>query len=220
MSLTRRHIVSRHRWPWPTALALTALAAACAHDAPPPREPLPAAGETAAGDRDEGVESAGGVEQVSTGAATDGGTATIPASTEPGTATDREAVLEDIREALFLYIMDNNASGAQQSAKFYCLSIEGDADPSAELLDRFTDHRPPVLAASSCSASPRGVTTRGVTGTGLMFNISSIVLDRPDHATANGGYFEAGLSASGNTYELELQSDGWHVVSNQMNWIS
>jgi hypothetical protein len=151
---------------------------------------------------------------------TDGGSATSSTSAEPGQATDREAVLEDIREVLFIYMMGNNASGAQQNAKFYCLSVEGDADPSAELLDRSAGHRPPVLAASSCSPSPQGVTTRGVTGTGLIFRISSIVLDRPDHATADGGYFEAGLSASGNTYELELQSDGWHVVSNQMNWIS
>jgi hypothetical protein len=36
-----------------------------------------------------------------------------------------------------------------------------------------------------------------------------------------GGYFEAGLSASGNTYTLGRQRDGsWLVTSDQMQWIS
>ena len=42
-----------------------------------------------------------------------------------------------------------------------------------------------------------------------------------DKATVTGGYYEAGLSASGNVYSVERQRDGsWRVTEDQMPWIS
>ena len=41
-----------------------------------------------------------------------------------------------------------------------------------------------------------------------------------DHATVNGGYFEAGLSASGNVYTVERLKGVWTVVKDEMTWIS
>jgi hypothetical protein len=110
-------------------------------------------------------------------------------------------------------------SGAQQGAAFYCLNTE-DGDPSDALLARFAGHRPVTLKMSSCNESAQGVTARGFTGLGLVIRISSITLEGFDRATAEGGYFEAGLSSSGNVYELERRSDGWHVISDRMMWIS
>jgi hypothetical protein len=41
-----------------------------------------------------------------------------------------------------------------------------------------------------------------------------------DEAVVEGGYYEAGLSSSGNTYHLKMVSGVWRVVQNQLNWIS
>ena len=134
-----------------------------------------------------------------------------------------EASDDDIREAVFRHLFDHNASGQQRAAKVFCLQIEGKADPSPELLRRFEGNEPRVKKASRCSFShgPAGGGVQDETGaSGLIFRVDSIQHTGPDAAVVEGGYFEAGLSASGNLYELARESGRWVVKKDTMQWIS
>jgi hypothetical protein len=57
-------------------------------------------------------------------------------------------------------------------------------------------------------------------GTGLIFSVTSVTWLDDDTAEATGGYYEAGLSASGNTYLLKRDHGHWKVTRDVMNWIS
>ena len=54
----------------------------------------------------------------------------------------------EIREAVFRYQFEHNASGQQQTAKVYFLSFGKDQEPSDEFIARFKDHKPPVKKRS------------------------------------------------------------------------
>jgi hypothetical protein len=130
---------------------------------------------------------------------------------------------DDVREAVFRHLFEHNASGLQRRAKVFCLQIEGKADPSPELLRRFEGNEPRVKKASLCAFShgPAGGRVQDETGApGLIFRVDSIQRTGRDSAVVEGGYFEAGLSASGNTYELSRESGRWVVTKDTMRWIS
>lgn len=130
---------------------------------------------------------------------------------------------DDIREAVFRHLFEHNVSGLQGAARAFCLQIEGEADPSPELLRRFEGNEPRVKKASLCSTGhgPRGGRVQDELGApGLIFRVDSIQRTGPDSAVVEGGYYEAGLSASGNLYELARESGRWVVKKDTMRWIS
>jgi hypothetical protein len=143
--------------------------------------------------------------------------------TEPPRFETAEADDDDLREAVLRHLFEHNASGQQRSARVFCLQIEGRSDPSPELLRRFDGNDPPVKRGSLCTY-PRGSARGGVedeTGApGLIFRIDSIEHTGPDSAVVEGGYFEAGLSASGNIYDVARESGRWVVKRDTMQWIS
>ena len=150
-----------------------------------------------------------------------------PPPTVPAVPPPRAEVVsandDDVREAVFRYIFDHNASGQQKAAQVYCLQIEGQLDPSPELLSRFVGNQPPVKKASLCAFKPghgKGGVQDDAGTKGLIFRVDSIQHPGPDTALVEGGYFEAGLSASGNVYELVKEGDRWVVKQDTMMWIS
>jgi hypothetical protein len=128
---------------------------------------------------------------------------------------------DDVREAVFRHMFGSNASGQGTSAGVYCIEVEGQADPTTGFLARMKDVRPIVKGASQCDASAEhGVIDRSTHAHGLIFRIETVKFKDGHHATATGGYYEAGLSASGNVYTLELRKTKWVVTKDQMMWIS
>ena len=134
---------------------------------------------------------------------------------------------EDIREAVFRYQFTHNESGLQQSANFYCLSLgevtaKANVDPSDELMRRFRGHQPPVEKTSQCAADiSKGVTDRATSQRfGLIFRVTSIQWVSDTKVEALGGYYEGGLSASGNVYRVVKENDQWIVKEDKMKWIS
>jgi hypothetical protein len=70
-----------------------------------------------------------------------------------GVDSDRSAEEDNIREAVFRYLFDHNASAQQHKAHAYCLAImHGDrkVDPSDKFIERFARQRPRVRKASAC----------------------------------------------------------------------
>ena len=146
------------------------------------------------------------------------------ASTQPVSTTQptpRAADRLDVLEAVFRHQFNKNASGGQRNVEYFFLSLDGRADPPPELLARFKDQKPIVLPLSMATASPApGVKHKDLGGRGLIFRITSIAWLDQDTAEVEGGYYEAGLSASGNTYRVKRANGAWKVIDDRMNWIS
>ncbi len=148
----------------------------------------------------------------------------------PTTPSDLEEP-DQVREAVYRYQFLHNESVQQQSAQMYFLSamvhapppssaVWAHADPSPALMARFDGHQPPVRPWSRCSASVYGVVDTLTGEHGLLFNVNSITVFEGDSATAGGGYFEGGSSASGNTYYLRRIGGSWIVIYDVLHWIS
>jgi hypothetical protein len=143
------------------------------------------------------------------------------AAPQPAGGNDEDA----IRLAVFRYLVDHNASGGQTGVPFVCLEInqhDQARDPSPFIMTAMSKSRPRAVPGSACESSASGVFLKGdhAKGRGLVFRTEEVKIDG-DKATVTGGYFEAGLSASGNIYTVERQRDGsWLVTSDQMQWIS
>lgn len=114
----------------------------------------------------------------------------------------------NICEAVFRYQFQHNASGQQEGAKAYFIELFGN-DPSDAYLKRFADVVPPVK---------RGSLFRK--GHGLAFSIYDLKMVGNDDAEVGGGYYEAELSASGNTYFLKRKEGKWVCERNVRHWIS
>jgi hypothetical protein len=141
-----------------------------------------------------------------------------------GLAADksRENQTGDIREAVFRWQFDHNASGQQKKAQVYFLEIgQKGGDPSDEFMKRFVDHKPPVRKVSACSADAgKGVLDKTTGEKGLIFRVTSIDWKSDTEVDVQGGYYEAGESASGNTYTLKKEKGKWKVTNDKMHWIS
>jgi hypothetical protein len=136
------------------------------------------------------------------------------------TGLDR-AQATDIQEAVFRYQFEHNASSQQESAEYYCLATKGRKDPPPELMERFAGHAPVVVPVSQCRVDIElGVSHGKVSGRGLIFNVGDIKWIAPTEVEVTGGYYEYGLSSSGNVYRLKCESGTWKVIGDTMEWIS
>lgn len=127
---------------------------------------------------------------------------------------------DDVREATMRWMFAKNASGMQKHARVLCLHFERGVDPPPSFMARFATSGAPVVPASACDETSGGVKLRATGAPGLAFRIDAIVWTDRDHATVKGGYYEAGLSASGNAYTLERKSGAWVVTKDETEWIS
>ncbi len=130
------------------------------------------------------------------------------------------AAENDIREAVFRYQFKHNKSGGQQSVDYYFLDL-GPEGATPEFMARFDGHSPTVLPVSKATASPsEGVSHKDHGGRGLILKVGAIQWIDERTVDVEGGYYEAGLSASGNTYRVEWTSGKWTVTNDTMHWIS
>lgn len=141
-----------------------------------------------------------------------------------GLAADnaRDSQTDDIREAVLRWQFTHNASGQQTNAQVYFVKVgEKGGDPTDEFMKRFADHKPPVRKVSARSASAgKGVLDKKTEEKGLVFSVTSIKWKSDTEVDVSGGYYEAGLSASGNTYTLKKEKGKWKVTEDKMHWIS
>jgi hypothetical protein len=114
----------------------------------------------------------------------------------------------DICEALFRYQFTHNASGQQQNAPAYYLSIY-ETDPPKDLIERFQNSKPPVNIGSEFKI-----------GSGLKFEINSINRLNKNNVVIEGGYYAGPLGSSGNTYHLQKTNGVWKVISDKINAFS
>jgi len=144
------------------------------------------------------------------------------ASVSVGADPARQRQEDDIREAVFRWQFDHNLSGQQKKAKVYFLSV-GDkyGDPSDEFIKRFADNKAPVRKRSECTVDAgKGVLDKKTGEQGLIFNVTRIQWKSDTEVEVEGGYYEAGLSASGNIYTLKNERGKWKVTNDKLVEIS
>ena len=128
---------------------------------------------------------------------------------------------DDVREAVFRWQFEHNASGQQKKAKAYYLQIGEKGDPSDAFMKRFAEHKSPVRKVSACTAdSGKGVLDKKTGERGLIFRVTSIEWKSDTEVDVKGGYYEGGLNASGNTYTVKKENGKWKVTNDKMHWIS
>jgi len=134
---------------------------------------------------------------------------------------DRLAQEDSIREVVFRYQFDHNASGLKKDAAAYCLSLsDGRTDPSDQFITRFKGNQPPVRKISECGLVNHVVTDVTTGKRGLIFRVTQMRWISGKEVEVVGGYYEGGLSASGDTYRVVRQHGNWYVSEDRMNWIS
>jgi hypothetical protein len=128
---------------------------------------------------------------------------------------------DQIREVVFRYQFEFNASGQGKGANAYYLGLGHADDPSAELLARFAGHTPPVrpLSASELEPGTAQVVDKETEQPGLAFLITDIRWLGDNRVEVDGGYEEASESAAGSTYHVAKENGNWRVVEAQMHWI-
>ncbi len=120
--------------------------------------------------------------------------------------------VDDVREATFRHLFTKDGSAHPQSAKVYCLSVDGQ-DPTADFMARFAGNRPPVKKGSLCSESTgQGVLDKETGERGIAFRLAKVTIKWGSRAEVEGGYFEHGFSAGSHIYHLEKVGGVWRVV--------
>ena len=144
---------------------------------------------------------------------------------EPST---EDAIREAVFRKLFERVGGMTAATGEtvppfSEVRFYFLSVEdesGDADPAADLIDRFDSTPVTVLPQSEATVS---YTVRhGETGEqGILFSLEQEIrhLDE-DTAEVRGEYFLGGLHAEGLVFQLQRVAESWTVVSETVWWIA
>jgi len=127
-----------------------------------------------------------------------------------------------IQQTVLRYQFEHNA--AANKYDIFCIAMsEGrtNSDAPTTLIRDLNDASHKVVKHSDCNANmDNGVTERISGKPALMLNVGKVKWLAKDEAVVEGGYYEAGLSASGNTYHLKKVAGVWRVVQDQMNWIS
>lgn len=131
---------------------------------------------------------------------------------DQSTAAPSHAVAEpEIYEAVFRYQFDHNASSIQKKATKYCLELPGERPPDAAFLQRFAGNQPPIVTADHCERR---------SGKNLFFRINRLDWHKETEVWVRGGYFEGNLSASTESYRVQLKDGKWVVTGARMEAIS
>lgn len=106
----------------------------------------------------------------------------------------------------------------------FCLEGPGKSDPPEPVLNRLAASGERVRPASACRIEKDGlrewVVERETGARAVILMVQSIQCPDELHCSVSCGYFSQGLSASGNTFEVEKRGGAWMVVRRQMHWIS
>ena len=88
-------------------------------------------------------------------------------------------------------------------------------------MKRFANNEPRAKKVSACSSSEdKGVLDKKTGERGLIFRSGAVKWVSDDEVELSGGYYEAGLSSSGNVYVLKKVKGKWRVIRDTPQWIS
>jgi len=146
---------------------------------------------------------------------------------------------DDIREAVLRYQMltwgeegdkavkeatNQNEKAVAEALNFVVLFISVDSkDPSDAFMKRFEKFPKPVKKLSQSeidTKSMNAVVDKATGEKGIRFGVGKIRWLGSNSVEVDGGYFCAGLCASGQTFNVHRKQGVWKVVGSTMHWIS
>ena len=135
---------------------------------------------------------------------------------------NRHAAEADVWEAVFRYQFEYNTAHSGGYHHTYFLSIRNGEDPDLDFMERFRRHVPrvePVSESTKSGSRYAHVIHRESGRTGIIFWAASVEWVTDHIAEVEGGYHEAALSASGDTYRVERRGR-WFVTGHVMHWMA
>jgi hypothetical protein len=133
-----------------------------------------------------------------------------------GSPVNREAMVDDVREAVVRYMMAHNDWNAREEIGTYFLRLEM-ADPSDAFLHRFDGSKPPVDKASkevhARSLDRRnGISVHTADGKpGLDLSVARVAWNSDTQATVIAGWSQNPMRARGKVYTVDRVSGQWVV---------
>lgn len=123
----------------------------------------------------------------------------------------------NIREAVFRFQFQHIAF--KDKTIIYFLSVYG-KDPDEKFMKRFGNN-PRIRKQSQAINGVDGIVDKKTGEVGLILQLYGIKWLNKNEVEISGGYYEAMLSASGNTYSLKRTKRGkWIITKDDLEWIS
>ena len=136
-------------------------------------------------------------------------------------------VLDSIRQAVFLNLLERDRAGFSTLASAFCLALSNETfkaargatdrtDAPESIVRRVQTPRAPARRASGCTFSGNAP-NRGVAGRALLYTVGAIAIDE-SRAEAAASYNYDGYNAGGYTFTLERSDSGWVVKQWRLEW--
>jgi hypothetical protein len=125
----------------------------------------------------------------------------------------------DIREAVFRYQFDHDATQQKTYTKVYFISIENEKDPDDEFLRRFAGNTPMVKKKSQAVGDNKGtggVIDHETRGSGIIYRITQLKWVNENEVEVEADFHVAMLFAGGCKYRVRRENNQWLIKG----WIS
>ena len=128
--------------------------------------------------------------------------------------------LDDLRETVFRYQFEHNASAGQTQVGVFFVSLDDRIEPDADFIKRFIGHVPVVKPVAESEVIEGGLVADRATGErGIIFRIED-EHEEDGRILVTGGYYEGEVSASEKLYTVSCEGGAWAVSKAVMRWIS
>ena len=128
----------------------------------------------------------------------------------------------EVQQAVLRYQFEYNAAAGKYD--IFCVAIgdrEASLDAPTKLIEGLNDANRKVVKFAACDENDgNGVIERASGKPALILRVAQVKWLAKNEAVVDGGYYEASLSSSGNTYHLKKIDGIWRVKKNELNWIS
>ena len=122
---------------------------------------------------------------------------------------------DQVREAIFRSAGLSRIGKTSINSSYY-LAVDGDQDPSDQLMDYLNNGGSFLKKASRSYISSREVGNlrdKFTDKQGARFSISKLIWNGPDKVTATAGYYKGNLDAESCTYTLVRENGVWKIIS-------
>ncbi|MCI0444232.1 hypothetical protein L0244_38895 [bacterium] len=133
---------------------------------------------------------------------------------------------DEIRKIVFEHLFKNNESVLQNTAAAYCVSIEGERDPSRKLIEKLRKAFPLVKIGSDCELAPSVdggksdpvgyVVDKKTKKKAILFEIQEIQSKGASEVIVVGSYSEYSLSSATHRITLKKEKSKWKVAEDKI----
>jgi hypothetical protein len=138
----------------------------------------------------------------------------------PDAAISKQVTEDDIREAMYRYLINDYDPKREISAYFF--SITENESPDPDFMKRFTGNIPPVktVAGFHIGKTSNEVLDNETGKRGVRLFVGDIEWISSNEVNICAGYYYNGLASAGRLYHMVLDNGKWIVKDEKLLWIS